>query len=287
MGVNGDGGILQHRSAYRVPICHSDGGRAIGGLQGIHVLTRSIRVDAHIGQGPLTGHLYTAGKVVRPLICEAYLFIQIFAESHVQIGGQGDVEAGLRQAAVRVLNLISGSVRHAFVARAAGIDGDVGGGDEHFIHVRHVVMVAVLAPHGVEGGGAGGGIGVAILEDHFGQVFAHTIGLIGDVRRGPAHKDVVVVPHRIGGFVDRLALLNRVSPALCSAAIVGVEGHGVHGRRRVGLPYGVQSGVVLDLDRSRTYYIRHSCIGSRCPAQESIIFSGRFCSTDCCELIVL
>src|SRR5699024_3631851 len=120
------------------------------------------------------------------VVLEFYDTVQIVAVFQPQIGGQDDMEAGLRQAAVRVIDLNAFIVSHAFVARAAGIDGDVGGGDEHFIHVRHVVLVAVLAPHGVEGGGAGGSKGGTVLEDHVRQIGPCAVGQAGDVGLGPA-----------------------------------------------------------------------------------------------------
>ena len=82
----------------------------------------------------------------------------IFPQLVVQSGGQGDVEAGLREAVV-VLRLALAAGRDWIslaiddftgIAVAAGIDGDVGGGDDDLVDVGRAVVVLVIAPQGVD-----------------------------------------------------------------------------------------------------------------------------------------
>ena len=91
-----------------------------------------------VNEGKLLRQIHRAGDATPQLV--------------VQSGGQGDVEAGLREAvAVTSLKFIAVLVHDAaFIIAAAGVDGDVGGGDDDLVDVGRAVVVLVIAPQGVD-----------------------------------------------------------------------------------------------------------------------------------------
>ena len=82
-----------------------------------------------------------------------------FLQRLIHLVGQLDVEAGGGQAVIGRADLVTGAVHHAVIAIAAGVDGDVGGGDgDGADRVRHGGTIEILrlsrhavGVHGVQG----------------------------------------------------------------------------------------------------------------------------------------
>ena len=127
-------GIAGNLIALAVREQQTDGRGIRNGFQGVDVTLRARGVDAHIVQRPGAGHQsFVSTHAVRKgeLVAQigAVVDAMITQPSHY-ISGQLNVIARLGQSAgLSAADDVSVFVRHAAVSSAAGIDGNVSGGD--------------------------------------------------------------------------------------------------------------------------------------------------------------
>ena len=186
----------------------------------------------------VVGEGQVLGQVQRLIQRSANRFLQRL----IHLVGQLDVEAGGGQAVIGRADLVTGAVHHAVIAIAAGVDGDVGGGDgDGADRVRHGGTIEILrlsrhavGVHGVQGRFVVGVQAVVALAAvgvicSIGAGFGLRVGQLNGVgqldRREVGHRDIDL-PHKAFVGLAILTLLVVVQNKLIGPIAFGPKAVG-------------------------------------------------------------